>query len=58
MLCFDCGAIALSVSFFPYCVLDGSKVLGNCIDSWSLPSFLFISYNHLMIAYPVYVFND
>ena len=40
LLGFDCGAVTLSASFFPSGVLEG-KVLGNCIDSWSLPSFLF-----------------
>ena len=37
---FDCGAAAFSASFFPFGVLE-RKVIGNCIDSWSLPSFLF-----------------
>ena len=37
---FYCGAVTLSASFFPFGVLE-RKVLGNCIDSWSLPSFLF-----------------
>ena len=30
--CFDCGAVTLSASFFPFGVLK-LKVLGNCIDS-------------------------
>ena len=39
---FLCGAVALSASFFPFGVLYLScLVLGNCIDSGSLPSFLF-----------------
>ena len=32
--------IPLSMSFFPFGVLE-RKLLGNWIDSWSLPSFLF-----------------
>ena len=38
---FDCGAVTLSASFFPFGVLE-RKVLGSCIDFRSLPSFLFI----------------
>ena len=37
----DCAAVTLSASFFPFGVLE-RKVLGNCIDSWSLPSFQLI----------------
>ena len=36
---FECGAVTLSASFFPFGILE-RKVLGNCIDSLSLPSFL------------------
>ena len=38
---FDCGAVTLSAFFFPFGVLE-RKMLGNCVESWSLPSFLFI----------------
>ena len=43
LLCFDYGAVALSASFFffPFGVLE-RKVVGNCIDSWLLPSFLLL----------------
>ena len=30
--CFDCGAVTLSASFFPFGVFE-RKLLGSCIDS-------------------------
>ena len=46
LLCFDCGAVALSVSFFYFGVLE-RKMLGYCINFWFITKIYLYNFDPL-----------